>query len=60
MKKKHMIVKLPDEKEYLDKIISDDHHEVKHVAFSSIVKDGKIEHYVLIVWHDAEYGDHMF
>jgi len=60
MKKKHMIVKLPAENENLDKIISDDKHDIKHVAFSSVVVDGKVEHFALVVWHDAEYGDHMF
>jgi hypothetical protein len=60
MKKKHMIIKLPEEKDNLDKIISDDKHDVKHVAFSSVNVNGKVEHYALVVWHDAEYGDHMF
>ncbi|MBN1297463.1 hypothetical protein JXA80_11830 [bacterium] len=60
MKKKHMIIKLPDEKVNLDTIISDDKHDVKHVAFSSVVVNGTVEHYVFVLWHDAEYGDHMF
>ncbi|HPQ42309.1 MAG TPA: hypothetical protein PLV45_18200 [bacterium] len=60
MKKKHMIIKLPQEKENLDRIISDENHEVKYVSFSSVVLDGEVQHYAFVLWHDAEYGDHMF
>jgi len=55
-----MIIKLPQEKENLDRIISDENHEVKYVSFSSVVLDGEVQHYAFVLWHDAEYGDHMF
>jgi len=60
MKLKHMILELPEKDKDLDKVISDQNHDIKHVSFSSLVVDNKIKHFVLVIWHDEEYGDHMF
>ncbi|HEO70653.1 MAG TPA: hypothetical protein ENN80_05270 [Candidatus Hydrogenedentes bacterium] len=60
MQKKHMILELPAQKADLDRIISDDQHDVRHVSFSSTAAEGAIRHFVLVVWHDEEYGDHQF
>jgi hypothetical protein len=60
MKKKHTIVELPKDNGNLDKIISDEKHNVQEVSLSSVVVNGEVKHFVLVVWHDEEYGDHQF
>lgn len=57
---KHIILDLSTQEEDLDKIISDEKHSIKHMDFSSVVVEGKVKHFVLVIWHDEEYGDHMF
>ena len=59
MQKKHILLELPERGDDFQRIISDEKHDVRQVSLSSIW-DGKIRHFVLIVWHDEEYGDHMF
>ena len=60
MKKRHTILELPNQDEEFDKIISDINHQVTNVEFSSLKDGEKTRHYVLVVWHDYEYGDHIF
>ena len=60
MQIKHAVLELPLRKEDFESILADANHEVQHVAFSSVVDQGHVRHFVLVVWHDAEYGDHMF
>ncbi|MFC1746109.1 hypothetical protein ACFL35_19105 [Candidatus Riflebacteria bacterium] len=60
MKKKHIILELPGQDEDFNKIISDQNHQVIEIAFSSAALDGQIKHFVLVVWHDYEFGDHVF
>ncbi|HOX40353.1 MAG TPA: hypothetical protein PL033_20415 [Candidatus Brocadiia bacterium] len=59
-KNKNMILELPREKESLARVMSDTNHDIKHIAFSSVVVKDEVKHYVLIVWNDTEYGDHQF
>jgi hypothetical protein len=60
MKKRHAVVELPKQNKDLDKLISDENHHILHLSFSSAVVEGQLQHYVLVVWHDEEYGDHEF
>ena len=60
MKKKHMLLELPEQGEAFQKIISDEKHDVKNVLMTSATVNGVVKHFVLVVWHDEEYGDHMF
>lgn len=60
MKKKHMILELPAQDADLERILDDPNHDVKWLSFSSAAVDNDVKHFVFIIWHDAEYGDHMF
>lgn len=60
MQKKHTILELPEQNADFDTIISDDRHDVNSINFSSTTVDGQIKHFALIVWHDFEYGEHLF
>ncbi len=60
MKKKHAILSLPDQSADFEKVISDEHHNVTSINFSSTVVDGEVKHFALVVWHDFEYGEHMW
>ena len=60
MKKKHLILELPKDGGNLNKIISDDQHDLQQVSLSSVVVNGEVRHFVLVLWHDSEYGDHQF
>ncbi len=60
MKTRHVILNLPEQDEIFEKIISDEAHNIQNVNFSSAVVNGEVKHYVLLVWHDFEYGEHAF
>jgi hypothetical protein len=60
MEIKQIILELPERQEDFRKILADEQHEVQHVAFSSVLDGGTVRHFVLVVWHDGEYGDHLF
>jgi len=59
MKKKHIVLELPEQKDLFDKILSDENHQILNTAFSSVLVDKNVKHFALVVWHDYEYGDHM-
>lgn len=60
MKKRHAIFQLPSQKEFFDKLISDERNDVTNISFSSAAVDGEVKHFALVVWHGFEYGEHMW
>lgn len=60
MKNKHAIIELPANKTGFEEILQDESHDIQHVAFSSTHILDEVKHYVLVIWHDHEYGDHLF
>lgn len=60
MNRRHAILSLPEQNADFDKVISDERHDVTSINFSSTVVDGEVKHFALVVWHDFEYGEHMW
>jgi len=60
MDKKHAILELPLQDDDFKKILGDKKHQILNILFSSAAVEGQVKHFVLIIWHDFEYGDHTF
>lgn len=57
-KQKHVILELPAQKEKLNAMISDQAVDLTNIGFSSVVVDGEVKHFALLIWHDFIYGEH--
>ena len=50
MKVETKLVELPGEQKVMDEIVGDGDHEVKTVSLSSVVHEGQLKHFALVVW----------
>jgi hypothetical protein len=57
-KQKHVILELPEQAAELDQMISNQAHDITNIGFSSVVVDGTVKHFALVIWHDFIYGEH--
>lgn len=57
-KQKHVILELPAQEAKLNAMISDQAVDITNIGFSSVVVDGEVKHFALVIWHDFIYGEH--
>lgn len=60
MKIRQTLLELPAGQRVLEEIIADPQHDLKSTALSSVVHDGKVKHFVLVVWNDRGAEHHTY
>ena len=54
------IVELPTEQELLKEILADSDHDVKNISLSTVVHEGRLKHFALVVWSDKGKAEHWY
>ncbi|HEY3321155.1 MAG TPA: hypothetical protein VGP72_11865 [Planctomycetota bacterium] len=60
MKIRHVLLELPEKLSVLNEIIADPEHELKSTALSSVVQEGTLRHFVLVIWGDKDPTHHSY
>ena len=55
-----VILELPEHSKAIAEVLSDKHHKLINLSFSSTVLEGQVKHYALVIWEDQEEDTHWY